>query len=310
MNNTEDTRKELLPFEATYKTTRVYPAKPPSVTIFFHGLLCFCFDGSKVCEVGVNTESPLHRLEVEAWKKVPDPDPTKPHGCEIVGIGLEAGFRSLDINVWHPDSDASGVCVYEGSSSRSIPRHSYVEYCLDLEKYYDKPLIKEPGALQPRLYINHGIFSAYRVSKSRFALYNDDGTVAHGLENVAFVLAADIFLEPDKGYVEFVVDGKTTLDTVLTHGSEYEIAITNSCASAAGCHFDPDSSKPEERNDFYVYYKAINLRPDEKPFELVNIESAGSPTPSGMGHCCMSRHTFSDPAPCLPIGFGRSSNIG
>lgn len=311
-NDSREPREAYVPFTPTYQTQSIDPAGTPSVRIFLHGLLCLYFNDKDLCTVAVNLQLPSHTPEFGVVQKVVKPAPEPPE-CKMIDVPLEADFKEMYINVRKSDDPAGtvsspSVYVYDGPRTRTSSRYSYVEYGLDLEKLHGFELEKNDGGLWPRFYITNGLFHACRLSKTEFAMYKR-GAMTHSPRSVALVVAADIYLQPDE-CVEFVVDGKPLTPT-LTYGNEYEIAITNTCTSATECHFKPDSMHREERNDFYMYYRTVKLLDPADQFELVKDPGSDPDVhgdPINLGPC-WQRNPFSDPAPCLPIGFGLTRGL-
>ena len=317
-NNVEEQGKESITLARTYETKPEFPVGGPSATIYFHGLLCLCFDGHTGCEVGVNTQTPSHRLRFEVWKKG-SPCAQIPASLPM-GFELPAGHHKMNISVNNPVEAVDGVYVYAPASESSAGdgaykadrgRYSYVKYCVDLEgpDFHDKKLIKKPEALWPRFYINNGLFYTHQVTKSRCGL--DRGGVLRELApgNLGLSLAADIFLGSG-GSIDFVIDDeKESLLTLrIASGEKYEIAITNSCASETECGHPAASLVSTVPNDFYLYYKALDVA-DEEQFDLVNIANSGDRSRIQLGACISSATPVSDPAPCMSTGYGKSTHL-
>jgi hypothetical protein len=175
--------------------------------------------------------------------------------------------------------------------------------------FHDKKLTKKPDMLWPRFYINNGLFYTHQVTKSKFGVHR--GGVLRPLVpgNVGLSLAADIFIAPG-GSIDFVIDDEKTpfLTLPVRGGEKYEIAITNSCASATECGHPAPSPISTIPNDFHLYYKVVKVEAGEK-FDLVNIDSSGDTSPIKLGACIGSETPVSDPAPCMSTGYGKSKNL-
>ena len=289
-------------FEPTYKTRADFPSGTPTATIYFNGLLCVFFDGEKECTVAVN-KAPLHALQFGIWKK---------GTCEKITVDLKQEINEINemrIDVINPVK--SGVHVYAPESGSTAgadqDRYSYVKYCLDLEgpKFHNSPVEKKTEMMWPRFYINNGLFSAYRLSESRFALKKGNGQNEIGV--IGLALAADIFLN-EGGSINFLADGATdpVVSLPLMSDDSYEIAITNSCSTHV---YDPVSNDRTRRNDFYLHYRVVDVKPEEQ-FELVNIDVRGSTGATKLGGCvARDDHPVSDPSPCQHLGFGLTPRL-
>ena len=282
----------------TYKTKSDYPSGTPAATVYFSGLLCVFFNGDEECTVAVN-KAPSHILQLGIWKK---------GRCDKIGFEFKESFQEIKINVTDPVE--KGVFVYApptGSTATSDRhRYSYVEYSLDMEspRLHNSLLIKKTENLWPRFYLNNGLFSAYKLSESRFAMQRAKEVQQIGA--IGLALAADIFVN-DGGSIEFIVDNTTPLLSLpWTIGDEYEIAITNSCT---GKVFDPRSRDPKLRNDFHHYYEVLDVLPAHQ-FQLVNVDVHGESGPIKLGECVVrDDHPVSDPSPCQHLGFGKTPNL-
>ena len=298
-------------FHPTYKTKAAYPNMTPSVTIYFDGLLCVCFDGETLCTVGVNNQSPLHKLNFGIWNA---------SGCERLypapnpPADAPPPPKEIWINVINPVPSESGVHVYDPAPGTPpvADRYSYVDYCLDLEgpKLHNSPVPKQFEHLWPRFYIDNGLVCAYKLSQCNFALKMKNGQ--HEIGQIALGAVADIFLQPE-GSIEFRADGETTPFFTLgpwRDGDSYEIAITNSCVD---CAHNPASTVKTERNDFYLHYLTVKVAEDEQ-FELVAEPPYGSSEAVKLGQCIKAidddDHHISPSAPCQWLGYGQTLTLG
>jgi hypothetical protein len=311
-NNSEEQLRELKTFVPTYRTQWKYPAGARAATIYLHGLLSLCFDGEQECTVGVNKQ-PSHTPKLGIWDK---------KNCETVYELSPDGSEVIKIEILDSSgAPKNGVYVYAPELAPPPPptpptdRFSYVKYSLDLEseKFHAARLEKVDSVLLPRFIINNGFFCAYKPTVSKFALLHN-GVERH-IGNIALAITADLFLDPND--VIRVVNGPTTLwKQVWKTGMEFEIAITNACTDSTSCVFNPSSKIPEERNDFYLHYKATTVDASDQ-FQLVNEMPGGSPDPIRLGVCIAAQQgsnggyyqPFSDPAPCAPIGFGMTNKL-
>lgn len=284
-----------------------YPGKP-AATIFLNGLLCLCFNGKTQSTVAVNKRS-SHRFAFEIYKK-------KEPKCELVK--KFENFQKIEIAVQNSVSSMDGVYVYNGPDFLPPPlptwdtRKSYVDYCIDLEKAYGTSLPeKSTKPLGPRVFIDNGLFCAYKVSESTFELEGSPVPLGRaGSGNIALGVAVDIFMK-DPGSITFTVDGSAPpfkLD--WTSPDEYEIGITNACD---GCTFTPKHPTDKRaRNDFWMHYESLKLPTGKGEFNLRCITELGSAAATILGQCINTQTAgspFSDPAPCMPILLGQSTSI-
>ena len=290
-------------YTPTYKTKRDYPKHPdgspitPTATIYLNGLLCVCFDGSEECTVAVN-QAELHIPRFGIWNKL---------DCGEIPLKLKAQIQDMRITVSDPVE--SGVYVYNPPAgvTPGHERYGYVQYSLDMEgpDLHNKAITHRPEKLTPRFRINNGLFCAYKLSQSRFALRQGNSNLIKG--HIGLGLAADLFVK-EGGSIQFFVNGATTPDLSLpcSSGAAYEIAITNSCTADV---YDATSTDPMKRNDFYLYYQVVDVG-TEAQFELVNIEPHGTKDRTVLGDCVdKGQNPVSDPSPCQHLGFGRTSKF-
>ncbi len=288
----------------------LYTTGPTFATIYFHGFLAMCFDGDKQCEVGVNSRASDHHLNVQVRKRgtlLP---------CDAVELLLPDGFvdsankRTMNIEVKNPK--IGGVYVYTpGSPEAPVEdpvndRYSYTHYSFDLEsdEMHGTLIKKLSDVLWPRFHIDNGLFYTYKVSESDFKLKKKNTGDPVRERIIGLVLAVDIYLN-HLGTIEFKCNGEDEprLKLIEDGTAKYEIAISNSCRTTA---------KPKVRTEFYRYYNHI-IDPSDPVmsdrFELDLKNPKGPHTAVRYGPCDMGDFDFSDPAPCLPVTFGRSSNL-
>ena len=303
MSNEHETRREAISDSHPFYSMRTeYPSLKPSATIYFDGIMAMCFDGDRECTVGVNNKATTHKLRFGVWRN---------QDCRQISDGIPPHAREIEINVKKPAQ--SGVQVYAPPSgfSPGNDRHSFVDYCLDLEgpEFHGAPLTKKADVLWPRFHINNGLFSTYKLTKSQFAIKR--ANQSRDIGSVGLGITADIFLAPG-GAIEFLVAGEETpfLTLPKIKRETYEIAITNNCFD---CDYDVASDDPTKRSDFHLHYEAIDLAPDER-FELVNTcPDLPKCPPVTLGSCIgpsLRRHILQcDTAPCCVAIFGRTGTL-
>jgi hypothetical protein len=295
-------------YTPTYKTVPKYPlpGKDALATIYFHGLLALCFNGENECIVGVNNKAPMHKAEVQVLQVGEPP-------CSKISGWLPSGFKEMTIEVTDKAGTPvkSGVWVYAPVNTKGDPdpaatggRYSYVYYGLDMEgpEIHDKLLPKEPGALSPRFRIKNGLFYTSEISLSEFVLQY------HTMDKpkqVGLVLAADIHLDTTKDEkitLTCDIGPKPCLTLPVIKGKRYEIAITNSCG--------PRDVTGTSVIDFQMNYEVIAKTAPEYG-DRFNLERTRTSTVTGpitFGACDIGA-PFSDPVPCLPVTFGRSTDL-
>ena len=303
MSNDAETGNTAAAFP-TYIATNTHPGElpgglAPSVSIYFDGLLCLCFNHKEGCTVGVNVQGG-HNLMLQIWKKP---------ACEGMVVALPNPVRTIDLIVKKGATPVNDVQVYNGAPikvGRTSENRDKYDYCLDLEnpRMHGK-LDNNSGTLWPRFNINRGIFCAFQVSETVFELQN----ALHGtkpLGKIALSLAADIFFSTGES-IDVLADGKPLSPAVtLAHPNEYEIAITNTCATNP--YRNPKDPDPAKRNDFHHYYKVLSLGSSEH-FGLWPLDPLGTDTRLSLGPCSAHGHPFSDRAPCMPVGFGQTTDF-
>ena len=196
MASDSETQQETEPeVDYTYVKQLNYPSKPPAATIYFNGLLCVCFDHTNGCTVAMNNKA-SHKVGIQISK-----------GASCDRITFSEKFHTLRIKATNPVPEHKGVYVYAPNSVSSealaLERYSYVDYTLDMEgsEMHNKRLTKVDENLWPRIHMTDGLFSAYKLSKSKFVL-NSDKTGEHTKgKSIGLALAADLFL--DGGNIEF-----------------------------------------------------------------------------------------------------------
>lgn len=319
-NKTEERQGTSASDPYTYVIADTYPSADPrdrTATIYFNGLLCLCFAGNNKCSIAMNHVSSSHTPRFGIWQR---------DSCKSIYELNPQHDQRIAIEVVDAVTETTpreSVYVYGPTPTSPPPpadRHSYVRYCLDLEgeNFHDAEVGKDPSVLGPRFYINNGFFCTYKPTVSEFERRRDIDMNVRDLHSVAVAITADIFLNP--GEEILIKDVSKSPSTILkrlvwTSGVQWDIALTNACTGSTGCTFNPDSTIPGERSDFSLHYKATTVLNDNQ-FGLFK-----KPGPSGgaidLGLCIPPEkegekgyyEPFSDPAPCAPMGFGRTSNL-
>jgi hypothetical protein len=298
-NENQELQDETI-YSPTYKTVSEYPAGKTAATIYFHGLLGVCFDGSDKCIVGANNKASPHQVKIQI-KEV--------GSCTSPSKSLPASFDKIEIRVTKPSQE--GVWVYAPTPEPDPVdgRYSYVYYGIDLESpaMHNRKLRKVPGALSPGFHITNGLFYTCKISQSKFAMKK--GASEGPVKKVGLVLAADIYLEAD-GKIEFFCDDDSTACLSLPEekGKRYEIAITNSCESGSTAKPDFSLMSPTDFQQNYLVIDGTDVTSTDQ-FDLTIKENSGIKGAIKFGSCNFGDIVFSDPAPCLPVTFGRSRDL-
>ena len=291
----------------TYVVRNQFPPDPVSVKVVFRGLLNLFFDSNRSCRVGVFNDSPgtqPHSLEFRRWTKDEKGDcPAAPT------VTYPTPVTKFELRVTGSIDSIDGVYVFGGTSfdrtATSGNEAQDYRWILDFEvDLYPKVLTKLPDELGPRLTINNGMFYTLRKTNTGFNGHFANGALpVKSLGNMADITAANIYLKPT-GFVEvFIDDDPTPVDT-LRPDREHQIDVYNLCRT---CDFLPaHPSDKTERSDLYLYYEALNLDDtDDIEYEFLAIH----PFQDGnaVDLCELDSHG-TDPAPCGPSGYGRSSS--
>jgi hypothetical protein len=233
------------------------------------------------------------------------------------GRPLPRPRSSFSIHVDKPDlSVLDGVYVYEKNPNQPFVRADPTNdpkdfrWILDFEgpDFYPSPLpplTKHAAMLRPSLHIDNGLFYTFYKTRSTFNKRPTKGGSDVPLNNIVDIIGANIYLATT-GSVQLIIDGNVT-PLSPGPGESYEIDIFNVCnADLPGCRFDSQGATKEDRNDFYVHYHTFDVPAGEQEYELVaaNAMPAGS-----IAMCGRPPDDLSDPAPCGPGCFGRSSNL-
>ncbi|HVG19299.1 MAG TPA: hypothetical protein VNI02_09605 [Blastocatellia bacterium] len=269
----------------------------PTVTVIFHGLQCFYFDGKeKPCMVGLHnrthgaqgTHPHRHDLTISVLKETggtAQPPVMPPHNFHSPKNAGE-----IDIHVSGEMDFLDGVYVYEkGGFIRPDPPDDAGNandtrdwrWVIDFERdVYTAPVSNvDADAVTPSVAINKAIFSTFSRTESRFSLVP---AVAGGsdqeLGRIAHLIAANIYLKPGEGKVVLKIGRRPPITLEAEPNTRYEINITNDCNEGVSpaCAFDRGSPRAnnrhlrkEERNDFYLYYDIFDPPVGEPEFELV-----------------------------------------
>jgi hypothetical protein len=305
-----------------------FPERNPNqiVKLVFYGLSGFepIEKGSKHwCEIGFFSKAyngHIHDLSIYAYTEVGGSstrvyDSRKPK--EQIAL--------IEFKVEKPDSEFNEVYFFQPGEveNRSDLRHrNDFRWIIDLESDYaygsllgsDK-LDRDKSFYTPNFNVESGLFYTMRRTASIFEIKSDDQTRKSTLGRVADVVGANIYVEPETDVILTINGNDANPYRVKAPG---EIYFVNTCTKNSNrCKFPyPKGSKKEERNDFYLHYKAIDLKgkPElglyqiERPdYEKIDVKcSHDIPASKLTDRQHFEEAMSSDESPCSASGFGNS----
>jgi len=281
---------------------------PSAVTVVFRGLLTFCFNGGTSCEVGVLNEfftGQEHDFLFRKWIKSPQ--------CPREPKIFNKPVNTFELRVNKPLPGFDGVFFFgqnpfvrTGASNHRNDFRWMIDFESDL---YSAPVPKKTGKITPRLGINKGVFYTHQKTLSKFngVPSSGSGQIKLGGGSVAEVMAANIYLAAG-GFVEIIIDG-VPVDTLSpTTGTSFQVDVFNLCDPSPhpACDFLPaHPTDKRKRNDFYMYYNAVDLSGGLEEYQLMAVLPPAQATPI-TGICTRPGEHSTDPAPCGPAGFGQT----
>lgn len=277
-----------------------FPVVEPTVRVTFHGLFCFFFDHTDECFVGTHntTQQPGHAHN------------THPHDYQIVIRQKDGGATTQEdiFNVGDPQrfprlnfkvtgSAFPGVYVYTGPNHDQFDREAGNDkrdwrWIIDFEDmiYPDGVKGLSAAALRPGLKFDNGLFYTYKKTPFNFELVPEGGGPAITLNNIAEVMAANIYLA-EGGFVKLT--GGPVGERTLAYAANrtYEIDILNLCNGFdhPACHYEPNNPDKQRRNDFFLYYDTFDPSQNRPEYLLLLLDSLGT-----------------DDTPCGAVGFGQT----
>lgn len=312
---------KLPPKEAAASTFPTYvpwpypfPEGDPQVLVLFHGLFNLRFDGTRNSEVLIQNATHAfghrhpHHFNIDIYASTG----ATPMDVPMVSFPVDDSrrHRGYSLNVVNAVPQLNGVYVYTppGTFDRTVPDtatnhndHRDFRWMLDFDgpDLHGTTIPRENSNGRPSVNINKGVFFTALKTCSRFQRLQD-GTIPKDLGYVAWIMGADIRLQPG-GYVDLGV-GEAQMRLQPSGDTKYAILFRNDCAVRdVPCDFtigDPDETK---RNDFYLYYDLFDVRHRDQ-YQLkcsyechhtddVFLDSLGT-------------RFSTDPAPCGPTGSG------
>lgn len=259
-----------------WKTTDNLPGNA-TVTLYFAGLMAFCYNKKNQCEIGFY-ESGKHSLNVEVFRNGKSVYSTAP----TVNVEIEVGIENKSNHVRFfngPD---------DGEFNRDTGDSYDFRWLLDLEddKHHDKKLDKKPNYFHKKLYVCHGTFYTALPTISTFM--EDDGPAKGPCGHVARVMAANIPLAAGEKLM-LKINGKIVSDPIIASpGISYMIVFTNECQ---------ESGKPCKSSDFDLVFDLI-----AEAVPKVHLVKQAKKSRDERLMPFDNRST--DEAPCMGAGFG------
>jgi hypothetical protein len=308
MSNLETSNPEQVSATAAVAKTYVewrdaFPLAEPTVRVTFHGLFCFFFDGKDECFVGTHNTTHQsghpHTSHPHDYKiTIRQKDGGATTDEEIFEVGNPQGYPRLNFKVTgssFPGGVAPGVYVYTGPNHDQFHRQVGNDrrdwrWIIDFEEEMYPEGVKgiKPAALRPGLKFDDGLFYTYRKTEATFDLVPEGGGTVIPLNNVAEIMAANIYLA-NGGFVKLTGGpvGERRLDYAANR--TYEIDILNLCDGAlhTPCHYESNHLDKKRRNDFFLFYDTFD--PSMNRPEYLLIKQAGS--------------RASDDTPCGAVGY-------
>jgi hypothetical protein len=251
-----------------------------ALTIYFTGLLVFCFDKSrKLCQIGVHSKTDDHELRLRFVKKGPDPESESE---QTLTIGHNLIRRASDLWLGVEGGLSMKECAAEpfivGRLDESPTDPQDFRRVVDLEgkHFYNRRLKMRGGVLRPILVVQQGLFYTAALTSELYrtvAVDSNGATVAtatgHSLGQIAKYVGANIcFSHPNHALVlRAGRNGSELLRLEREEGVTYEIMIDNG-----------DAPQAPVESDFYYYYDAFDLNRGEP---RILIESYGLPSLGG-----------------------------
>lgn len=285
--------------------------------LIFHGLFCFAYKAeTRTCQVGVHNDAPGHTFRLGVWEVMPEAEPRL---TVIESERFHDTHEPITINVEAPRVPDVGFFMDGPAHS---PHYHDWRRVPDLEgpNFFDVPLGKVKGKLRPVITIQQGVFFSERLTDSEFVRI-DEGNVGDiiDLGNIAYHVGADISGQR----VTVKVGGEDLLPPLVPEaGKRYVLYFYNSCPDTRHppCAFTPNSPVKSERNDFHLYFRALNPPPRRHEYLLVKKCRPGvAPQvehPSGVVEAVLNLEllgqvgiTSTHDAPCGASSTGRTSGI-
>jgi len=288
----------------------VMPIPPsPTITIYFKGLLAFCFgEEFKYCQVGIHTKANGHEVKVSVYKKwenrIVGAVPVLTFSHEMIRRSSDLW---LDVEGEAPPKQQTAAPYIVNDQGAAVVDDQDFRHVVDLEgeNFYDRPLKIKDGVLTPSLFIGKGLFYTAALTSHGYKTVlapavndqhyhahptteaNDHGHVSgRRIGRIAKDIGANIYLDHPSQAIVLRTGGQEGAELFRLGNEEgvtYEVTIDNG---------DNGLSPPlYPGNHFGFYYDAIDLNPGESK---ILIEPNGG----------------SQVGDCGGLGFGKSHRLG
>jgi hypothetical protein len=233
-----------------------------TLTIYFSGLLVFCFDKQRqYCQIGALNKDD-HELRLHFVKRWRD---SESRSEQTLPISHDLIRQSSDL--WldvegepFPKQTAEPFIAGRRDEPPTDPRD--FRWVVDLEGdcFYNRPLKARSGVLKPIIVITTGLFYSARLTSDSYLALPDfpvrdrGATKASGeLGQVAAYIGADLCLHPKQALVlRAGRAGSELLRLEREEGVTYELAVNNL-----------DKTEATVGRDFDHYYEAFELNQGE-----------------------------------------------
>ncbi|MDQ3666548.1 MAG: hypothetical protein M3410_08205 [Acidobacteriota bacterium] len=288
--------------------------RPSSADVYllFHGLFGFAHNAtSKVCEVGVHSKAPDHVFKILVYEHAPgDGEPRLIYSYEP-DSPFEVPGGLIEVDVQSPSN--AGVGYYQPRSAGPLDDSDW-RRVPDLEgpALHNQPVARKANSYRPIIRINHAQFSVIPTPYEFVRFVADGSEPELNLGKIAWWVVGAI--SHDQGGYVMLKIGSAGLKLSAEHGRRYFVAFGNACLPD-DCNHDPNSPIKERRNDFYLYYKTLDLPPGAKEYELKlrpgqpKIGNNHSMVFDGFNLDLLERIRSSKDSPCGSLGFGKSDGV-
>jgi hypothetical protein len=287
------------------------PVSPnPTVTIYFKGLLAFCFgEDFKYCQVGFHTKADGHEVKISIYKKREN---RIVGAVPVLTFSHEMIRRSSDL--WldvegetPPQQQTAAPYIADGQGAAPIDDQDF-RHVVDVEgeNFYNRPLKIREGVLTPSLFVGKGLFYTAALTSRKYKTVLADSAVddqhdcshtitgadspeqvsGRRIGRIAKDIGANIYLDHPSQAIVLRTGGRDGAELFRLsneEGATYEVTIDNGDNGL--------SPPPHPGNHFSFYFDAIELNRGESK---ILIEPNGTV----------------DQGDCAGLGFGKSHRLG
>jgi len=257
----------------------------PTVTIYFAGLLVFCFDKRrKHCHIGIHSKTDDHELRLRFVKKGHSPESDSEQRLTIShDLIRRASNLWLDVEgVPYPKQRTAKPFI---TGNRNEPPTDPQDFrrVVDLEgeRFYNRSMKLRRDVLRPILFVAKGLFYSATLTSDSYravpvASNGATGAIATGrsLGQIAEYVGANIYLTHANQAVVLRAgrNGSELLRFKKEEGTTYEITVEN-------C----DTPQAPTGSHFRHYYDAFKLNSGEP---RILLEAYGLPAFGGESSPC------------------------